>query len=145
MGFGNMHANGRGHERGRKVPRRTGRAGVSRPSDRCAGMRFDCSTTLASRMRGLFGRRGYDKTLVLVPCNDVHTFGMRRKVDVAFVSSTGKVLEVRRALAPWGRARCAPAYATLERFATDEPWFESGDRVELARIIGECCKERIKR
>ena len=54
------------------------------------------------RMRGLAWRKppGPRVGILLTPCFAVHTFGMRHPIDVAFVSRSGRVLELRRALAP---------------------------------------------
>ena len=41
---------------------------------------------------GLIGRDGIDGVLVLRPCRQVHTFGMRFPIDVAFCDRYGFVL-----------------------------------------------------
>lgn len=91
--------------------------------------------TLWQRLRGLFGRDGFTGELLLLPCDDVHTFGMRRAIDVAFLAGGGTVLEVHRSVSPRRRLRCRGAGATLERFARDGPWLEPGERVDLGRLM----------
>lgn len=54
----------------------------------------EVASTRAARRRGLLGRAGIDGVLVLVPCRQVHTFGMRCAIDVAFVAGDGTVLRV---------------------------------------------------
>ena len=44
------------------------------------------------RTRGLLGRDGIDGIMVLRPCRNVHTFGMRFAIDVAFCDRDGVVL-----------------------------------------------------
>jgi uncharacterized membrane protein (UPF0127 family) len=44
------------------------------------------------RSRGLIGRDGIDGVMVLRPCRNVHTFGMRFAIDVAFCDRDGVVL-----------------------------------------------------
>lgn len=88
--------------------------------------------TLRARLRGLYGRASFDGVLLLAPCNDVHTLRMRRSLDVAFVDAGGVVLAVHRNVEPNSRLRNKGACATLERFASEEPWFENGDRICLA-------------
>ena len=44
------------------------------------------------RSRGLLGRNGVDGVMVLRPCRNVHTFGMRFAIDVAFCDRDGVVL-----------------------------------------------------
>jgi uncharacterized membrane protein (UPF0127 family) len=46
------------------------------------------------RRRGLLGRTGIDGALVLRPCRQVHTVGMRFAIDVAFCDRHGVVLHV---------------------------------------------------
>ena len=58
--------------------------------------------TSSSRRRGLLGRHGLGpgEALYLTPCEWLHTFGMRFRIDVAFLSSTGQVLAVHHGLKP---------------------------------------------
>ena len=91
-----------------------------------------CACTLRARLRGLLGLDGYEGVLMLAPCRDIHTFGMRFPIDVAFVSSDGTVLESYRNVAPGCRIRDKRAIAVLERFASDEEWYEPGDAVQHA-------------
>ncbi|MGH9042688.1 MAG: DUF192 domain-containing protein [Acidimicrobiia bacterium] len=46
------------------------------------------------RMRGLRGRDDFEGALMLRHCRQVHTFGMRFPVDVAFCDRSGLVLRV---------------------------------------------------
>ncbi len=45
------------------------------------------------RARGLLGRDGIDGVLVLRPCRNVHTIGMRFAIDVAFCDRSGVVVK----------------------------------------------------
>jgi 16S rRNA (cytidine1402-2'-O)-methyltransferase len=70
----------------------------------------EVARTRAARRRGLLGRDDFAGALVLSPCCQVHTFGMRFAIDVAFCSREGRVLHVRtmlpgRVSRPMGRAR----------------------------------------
>ena len=64
------------------------------------------------RMRGMIGRRfGAFDALIFNRCNAIHTFLMRSPIDVLFLGGDGRVLGVRRSMAPWriaivSRARC---------------------------------------
>jgi uncharacterized protein len=49
-----------------------------------------------ARQRGLLGRDGLTGALWLQPCRQVHTFGMRFAIDVAYVDRRGRVLAVHR-------------------------------------------------
>jgi uncharacterized membrane protein (UPF0127 family) len=54
----------------------------------------EMATTRAERRRGLLRRHGIDGALVLRPCRQVHTVGMRFPIDVAFCARDGRVLRV---------------------------------------------------
>lgn len=99
-------------------------------------MRIEIASSMPGRLRGLLGRQGFLDALLLVPCNDVHTYGMKKPIDIAFISREGKVVESYRAIEPHRRLRCRQAKATLERFATDDPWFKCGDKLD-SRLLHE--------
>jgi uncharacterized protein len=46
------------------------------------------------RARGLLGRDGIDGVMVLRPCRNVHTLGMRFPIDVTFCDRDGIVLKI---------------------------------------------------
>ena len=75
--------------------------------------------------------------LLLAPCRDVHTVGMRRALDIAFVDADGVVVEAYRDVGPMRRIRCRKALATIERFSESTPWFTAGDRVAIGIAPGE--------
>lgn len=100
-------------------------------------MNIEIACSAFSRLRGLLGRNDYANVLLLTPCNDVHTFGMKSAIDVAFIASDGTVIESYRKVGKRRRIRCRPATATLERIAVDSAWLERGDRVELKRLVRE--------
>ena len=98
-------------------------------------MRVEIACTPLRRLRGLLGRKEYPDILLIAPCNDVHTFGMSREIDVAFVTSDGLVVESHKNIGACKRIRCKSAAVTLERISSQAEWFESGDRVELKKLI----------
>lgn len=55
------------------------------------------------KRRGLLGRRSMEdgEALVLPGCRQVHTFGMRFPIDVAFVDGNGVVVLTCGGLRPW--------------------------------------------
>ena len=59
--------------------------------------------TSRERRRGLTGRAamGPDVGIYLVPCEGIHTFGMKFPIDVAFLDTNGKVMAVHHSLKPW--------------------------------------------
>jgi uncharacterized protein len=53
------------------------------------------------RVRGLIGRAiSPGEGLLIVPCNGVHTFGMRYSLDVAFLDKAGRVVAVNPVMQP---------------------------------------------
>src|SRR5215467_5422552 len=52
------------------------------------------------RRRGLLGRDAYEGAFVIRHCRNVHTFGMRFPIDVAFCDAAGTVLRT-CSLPPW--------------------------------------------
>jgi uncharacterized membrane protein (UPF0127 family) len=85
------------------------------------------------RARGLLGREGVDGVMLLRPCRNVHTFGMRFAIDVAFCDRDDVVLRT-VTLVPW---RVSPlvwrsAYALETRAGAFSRWgVRAGDRLEL--------------
>jgi hypothetical protein len=68
------------------------------------------------RARGLLFRRrlAADEALLIAPCSSIHMFGMFYAIDVAFVDSAGKVLQVAARVPPFGAAGCRGAAAAWE-------------------------------
>ena len=88
--------------------------------------------TPVSRLRGLTAHAAWKGVLVLVPCSDIHTWFIRRSIDVAFVDSQGIVLDACKSLPPRRRRRCKGACFTLERWAQpDAVWYERGQKLTL--------------
>ena len=88
-------------------------------------------TSASERLRGLLFRRPDGVTRLLLPCNDVHTFGMRYPIDIAFADDRGRVLEVHRWVGARKRRRCRRASMVAERFSAGTPWFEVGDLIAM--------------
>lgn len=94
---------------------------------------FALATRTGRKTRGLLLTAPNDKELLLIPCNDVHTVGMRHSLDVAFVDQEGVVIEAHCAVGPFRRLRNGKAVAVVERFSScDMPWFAEGDQMVLS-------------
>jgi hypothetical protein len=77
----------------------------------------EVATSRGQRTRGLMGRDEFEGALVIRPCRQVHTFGMRFPIDVAFLDDAGRPIRVERSV---GRRRllvCRGAFAVLEAAA----------------------------
>jgi hypothetical protein len=96
----------------------------------------DVADTRRARRRGLRGRDEIDGALVLRPCRQVHTFGMRFPIDVAFCDRDGRVLRTYRLT----RRRVSPivwrAHLALEAPAgAFERWrLRTGDMIEVVEL-----------
>ena len=92
------------------------------------------ATSVMGRARGLLFTDASERTLLLLPCNDIHTVGMRKPIDVAFVDTNGLVIASSRKLGSMRRLRNKDAVAVIERFANNDPWFELGDRLVISKL-----------
>lgn len=87
----------------------------------------------AARRKGLLGRDGIDGALVLRPCRQVHTLGMRIPIDVVWCGADGRVLRIARL----GRHRLsrlvwrARLVIEAEAGATGRWGLRTGDVVEI--------------
>jgi hypothetical protein len=94
----------------------------------------EVATTRAARRRGLLGRDEIDGALVLEPCRQVHSFGMRATIDVVWCDREGQILRIaslkpRRVSLPVLRARFV---VEAEEGATERWALRVGDVVEVA-------------
>ena len=80
------------------------------------GVQVPVATTHRSRLLGLalLDRQRAGEGLLIPGCRNVHTFGMRFRLDVLFLDDEGRVLELRRAVPPGRFIRCPGAMAVLE-------------------------------
>ena len=91
------------------------------------------AASMAARLRGLLGTDDFRGQLLLVPCHDVHTFGMRYAIDVAFVDRRGVVVKAARDVEPGRRIRCHGACMVLERKSgVGRQWYREGERIAVA-------------
>lgn len=79
--------------------------------------RATVAETPASRRRGLLGTEKLSpgSGLLLVPCRQIHTIGMRYAIDVVFIDEALRVVRVLKDVKPW--RLCLPvwrAHAVLE-------------------------------
>lgn len=92
---------------------------------------IEVATSASSRLRGMLFRDPDDITRLLVPCRDIHTFGMRYPLDVAFISKDGHVLEVHRNVEGRRRIKRKGAAMVAERFSKRGEWLQAGDVIRL--------------
>jgi uncharacterized membrane protein (UPF0127 family) len=76
----------------------------------------DVADTSATRRRGLLKHDSLPagQGLWIVPCEGVHSFGMKFDIDVVYLDRRMRVLKVRRAMAPQRISLCLTAKSVLE-------------------------------
>ena len=93
----------------------------------------EVATSRRQRTRGLIGRDAFEGAFILRPCRQVHTFGMRFAIDIAFCDRSGTVLHV-STLAPKRMSRPVwrSAFAIEARAGSFDRWrLRPGDVVEI--------------
>ena len=95
------------------------------------------ASTLSSRMIGLLNRKKLEKgeSLLIEPCNSIHTFFMRFNIDAVFLDKNFKVIKIFRNLPPWRltlpymKVRCV-----LEAAGNSLSMIKEGDQLELRDV-----------
>jgi uncharacterized membrane protein (UPF0127 family) len=89
----------------------------------------------AARRKGLLGRNELPQghALWIVPCESVHTFGMRFTIDVLYLDRKKKVRKTRPCLRPWRVSMCLLAHSVLELPAgtIEKTGTQPGDQLSL--------------
>ena len=97
----------------------------------------DIADTSATRRKGLLKRDGLARGegLWIVPCEGVHTFGMRFSIDVLFLSKQRKVLKLRHSMPRRRIALSLFAHSVLElpSGVIRESGTSRGDQLELVK------------
>lgn len=94
--------------------------------------------TSSTRRRGLLGRTSFapGEGLWIVPCESVHTIGMKFTIDVLFLSRDNQVLKIRPDMGAWRISGCLRAYSVLEVPAgmVAATATRPGDRLEISGL-----------
>jgi uncharacterized membrane protein (UPF0127 family) len=100
------------------------------------GEAVDVADTSAKRRTGLLGKDGLaaGEGLWIVPCEGIHTIGMKFPIDVVFLSRKHEVLKVRSRMDKWRISCCLRAHSVLELPAgtVERTGTRKGDQLELA-------------
>ncbi len=99
----------------------------------------EVAETPSSRRRGLLGREGIPEGggMLIVPCRQVHTLGMRFPIDVVFLD---EALRVVRLVVPLRPGRLSPfvlrsrAVLELPAGVVEETGTEAGDRLDIRTL-----------
>ena len=76
----------------------------------------EAATTSASRRKGLLGRKKLDtgEGLWIVPCESIHTFGMKFAIDVVYLDRNKKIRKIRRDVGPWRMSVSLLSHSVVE-------------------------------
>jgi uncharacterized membrane protein (UPF0127 family) len=80
------------------------------------GSSIEIAGRAAARRKGLLGRSKLDpgEGLWIVPCQGIHTWGMKFPIDVLYLDRKKRVRKLRRAVRPWRLSVCFWAHSVLE-------------------------------
>lgn len=73
------------------------------------------ATGFVQRLLGMTVRREGALVMGFPSCSSVHTCFMTRPLDIAFIDSRGRVLELHEGVRPWRFLRCRGASSVIER------------------------------
>lgn len=76
-----------------------------------------------------------DPNVLFFPrCQSLHTIGMVRSIDIAFIDVQNRVLASRREVPPLQIVSCPGASGALERFSHDSWWPDQGETLRLTEV-----------
>ncbi len=100
--------------------------------------RVEVATTSARRSKGLLGRTSLEpgEGLWIVPCESVHTFGMKIALDLIYLDRRHRVRKIRTNVRPWRISACLTAHSVIELAAGSirEEDVQPGDQIELQPV-----------
>ena len=101
------------------------------------GDQIEIADTSATRRTGLLKYTNLveGQGLWIVPCEGVHTFGMKFPIDVLFLNRQRKVVKIRKEMARRRMAFCLTAHSVLElpAGAADRTGTIVGDQLKFER------------
>jgi uncharacterized protein len=77
---------------------------------------LEVADTSAKRNKGLLGRKALapGEGLWIVPCESVHTVGMRFPIDLVYLDRNHQIQKIRNSVRPWRISVCLSAHSILE-------------------------------
>lgn len=98
----------------------------------------DLADSSAKRRKGLLGRDSLPvgQGLWIIPCESVHTWGMRFPIDVLYLDRKKRIQKLRSVMTPWRLSFCLSAHSVLELPAgvIDDTNTQRGDQLVLLEI-----------
>lgn len=105
--------------------------------------------TSAERTRGLLGRESLvpGEGLWIIPCESVHTFGMRFAIDLIYLDRKHRIRKIRHNVKPWRLSACMIAQSVLELPAGSVrlTGSQKGDLLDLSETSAPESPERLLR
>jgi uncharacterized membrane protein (UPF0127 family) len=96
----------------------------------------EVADTSAKRCRGLLGRDNLKsgEALWIVPCEGIHTWGMKFPIDVLYLDRKKRVRKIRKVMKPWRLSFCFLARSVVELPAgvIDQTGTQPGDQLNLS-------------
>jgi uncharacterized membrane protein (UPF0127 family) len=91
----------------------------------------EVADTAPSRSKGLLGRDGlaHGEALWIVPCESVHTIGMKFDLDLIYLDRKYRVVKIRRGIVPWRLSACLRAHSIIE--------FQAGALSDTGTVRGD--------
>jgi uncharacterized protein len=97
--------------------------------------RVDVANSSRKRRKGLLGRESLaaGEGMWIVPCESVHTFGMRFAIDLVYLDRNNVVKKIRHEVPPWRISACLSAHSILELASGSvrRTGTKPGDRLEF--------------
>ena len=91
----------------------------------------------AKRSKGLLGRTGLapGEAIWIVPCESVHTFGMKFAIDLIYLDRQLRIRKIRSDVRPWRISGCLTAHSVVELASGSIRTVDAqvGDLVEFSR------------
>jgi hypothetical protein len=98
----------------------------------------EAANTSARRRRGLLGRERLSpgEGLWIVPCESVHTFGMKFPIDIIYLDRAHRVKKIRSTVPAWRLSACLSAHSVLELASGTirDTQTELGDKLEFSPV-----------
>jgi len=98
--------------------------------------RMEVADSSPKRNKGLLGRDhlSLGEGLWIIPCDAVHTIGMRFAIDLIYLDRKNQIKKVCRSVPPWRMSGCLAAHSVLELPAGTARTTETraGDTVEFS-------------
>jgi uncharacterized membrane protein (UPF0127 family) len=98
----------------------------------------DVADTSATRRTGLLKHEGLKpgEGLWIVPCEAVHTFGMKFEIDVLYLSKSKRVVKIRQRMPKRRMSFCLWAHSVLELPSgmSESTSTQAGDQLEFEKL-----------